>query len=186
MILNVKSNPTKRDITSFALLLVLFFGALGGVVLWRPGALVGAASFLTIAWLISLIFNRESWHLQILGVLLPLLFFTVGGPVQAGVDPLGVAIATWIAGVCIAVVVRSWLKLGRLVYAGWMRAAFPIGWTISHLVLVFTYFVVLTPIGLMMRLVGRDPMQRRLDSDTQTYWIENKPPANPARYFQQF
>ena len=108
MILNVKSNPTKRDITLFALLLALFFGALGGVALWRPDALVGAATILATAWLISLIINREAWHLQILGVFLPMLFLIIGGSVQAGVDPLSVAIATWVAGVCIAVVARSW------------------------------------------------------------------------------
>ena len=186
MILKTKNNPTKRDIIWFVLSLVLFFGALGGLVLWRPDALVGAATILSVAWLISLIINRDSWHLQILGAAMPSLFLVIGGSAQAGVDPWTVAIVTWVAGVCLAVVSLTWLKLGRLAYSGWMLAVQPIGWTISHLILGITYFLVLTPIGLLMRLLGRDPMRRRLDPNAQTYWVKHETPTKSSRYFQQF
>ena len=186
MILNLKKNPTERDITWFAVSLVLFFGALGGLALWSPDALVGVATFLSVAWLVSLIINRDSWHLQILGVLMPLLFFAIGSSAQAGANPWTAAVVTWVVGIVLAVVSRTWLNLGRLAYSGWMLASFPIGWTISHLILGITYFLVLTPIGLLMRLLGRDPMQRRIDRAAQTYWIKHQTPTDPSRYFQQF
>ena len=74
----------------------------------------------------------------------------------------------------------------RPIYLGWMYAVFPIGWVISHTVLALTYYLVLTPIGLLMRGLGRDPMERRFDRDGETYWTPHEPSEDPARYFRQF
>ena len=51
----------------------------------------------------------------------------------------------------------------RLLYLGWMRVFYPIGWVVSHLLLAIVYYLVLTPIGLVMRLFGGDPMHRGFD-----------------------
>jgi hypothetical protein len=37
------------------------------------------------------------------------------------------------------------------------------------------FFCVLTPLGLLMRLAGRDPMQRRRDPATTSYWVARLP-----------
>ena len=71
------------------------------------------------------------------------------------------------------------------VYIGWMLAAFPIGWTVSHLLLGSIFYLVITPIGLMLRLFGRDPMQRKFDRETKSYWIEHER-AETARYFRMY
>jgi hypothetical protein len=76
--------------------------------------------------------------------------------------------------------------LGRKLYVGWMLAAVPIGWTLTHLILGVIYYLVLTPIGLLMRLVGKDPMRRRLERDASSYWIERDEAAGSERYFKQF
>jgi Saxitoxin biosynthesis operon protein SxtJ len=186
MILALNKKPTPRDITWFAVSLLAFFGILGGLAIWKPEALVGGSMILGIAWLVSLIINRDSWHLQILGVTMPLLFFAIGGSVRAGADPWSVATITWIVGAVLAAMARIWLKFGSLLYSGWMLAAFPVGWTISHVILGITYFLVLTPIGLIMRMMGRDPMQRALDRSAKTYWIKHETPTDAFRYFQQF
>ncbi|MCH8924194.1 MAG: hypothetical protein IIA67_13725 [Planctomycetes bacterium] len=74
----------------------------------------------------------------------------------------------------------------RYVYIGWMVAAFPIGWTVSHLVLAATYYLLFTPLGLAMRLFGRDPMRRNIDRATSTYWMVRKERSDADRYFRQF
>jgi hypothetical protein len=74
----------------------------------------------------------------------------------------------------------------RPAYVVWMALALPIGWTISHLMLLVVYYLVLTPIGLLMRLVGYDPMQRKLDRTAKSYWIEHDSSADAARYFKQY
>ena len=48
----------------------------------------------------------------------------------------------------------------RLIYVGWMVLAFPIGWTVSQVMLALMFFGLFTPIGLVFRLIGRDPLQR--------------------------
>jgi hypothetical protein len=67
-----------------------------------------------------------------------------------------------------------------------MYAAYPIGWTISHLLLLIVYYVILTPVGLAMRLAGRDPLDRSPDPAAESYWVRRTPPDSPARYFRQF
>ncbi len=73
----------------------------------------------------------------------------------------------------------------KYVFVGWIVAVFPIGWTISHLLLGFIYFLVLTPIGLVLRALGHDPMNRTLDREAKTYWTTHEQ-APVARYFRQF
>ena len=51
----------------------------------------------------------------------------------------------------------EWL---RSIYVGWMVLAFPIGWTVSQVMLAVMFFGLFTPIGLVFRLIGRDPLQR--------------------------
>lgn len=74
----------------------------------------------------------------------------------------------------------------RPVFVGWMVAAFPIGWVVLHLVLAAMFYLLLTPIGLTLRLLGRDPMTRRWDRESGTYWTRRRRTDSPRRYFQQF
>lgn len=78
------------------------------------------------------------------------------------------------------------LKLTHWIYIVATVAAFPIGWVISHLVMAIIYYGILTPLGLFFRLMGRDPLQRRLDPDAKSYWIPHQPHNDPTRYFRQF
>ena len=76
--------------------------------------------------------------------------------------------------------------LVRPVYLLWMGLAFPIGWVVSHVMMLAVYYLVLTPIGLVMRLCGRDPMQRQLDRDAKTYWLPRSTRSDLKSYFRQF
>ena len=42
----------------------------------------------------------------------------------------------------------------KWIYLGWIYAAFPIGWTVSHLLLAAIYYLIVTPIALAVRLAG--------------------------------
>lgn len=76
--------------------------------------------------------------------------------------------------------------LVRPVYVAWMALAFPIGWTVSHLLLGFIFYGVITPIGLTLRLFGYDPMHRAFDPKAETYWNEHRTGGDPSGYFRQF
>ena len=78
-----------------------------------------------------------------------------------------------------------WPRLVRPIYVGWMVLTFPIGWTVSQLMLAILFYGLFTPIGLFFRLIGRDPLHLRPPS-TATYWSPKATPADPRRYFKQF
>jgi hypothetical protein len=62
----------------------------------------------------------------------------------------------------------------RPIYTGWMIAAFPIGWTVSRVMVLLMFYVVFTPVALIFRLMGRDALQVRR-SQGSSYWsVKNK------------
>ena len=61
-----------------------------------------------------------------------------------------------------------------------------IGWILSSVVLAVLYCPVLTPIGVLLRLTGYDPMKRRFDRKAKTYWLARNPDTEMERYFKQF
>jgi hypothetical protein len=75
-------------------------------------------------------------------------------------------------------------RLMRPIYTGWMIAAFPIGWTVSRVVLGGVFFLVLTPIGWAFRLAGRDLLQLKRHPGT-TYWQAKRQPGGALEYFRQ-
>src|SRR6185436_3054427 len=54
-------------------------------------------------------------------------------------------------------------------YRVWMKLAEVLAWINTRILLGLVFFVVVTPIGLVMRLLGRDPMRRRLEPSTESY-----------------
>jgi hypothetical protein len=73
----------------------------------------------------------------------------------------------------------------RFIFTGWMIAAFPIGWTISRVVLAATFYALFTPVAFIFRLMGRDALRLRR-GDPQSYWLSQSRPGTPDTYFRQF
>lgn len=112
------------------------------------------------------------------GVIASLVYFKYDHE-AAGLVVLIVASVLGVIGICAPTLIRP-------VYLVWMALAFPIGWTVSHLMMGVVFYLVLTPIGLIMKVCGRDPMQRRLDRSCQSYWVPRTPSRDVKRYFRQF
>ncbi len=74
----------------------------------------------------------------------------------------------------------------RRVYVGLAYAALPIGLVVSFVILAVIYYGVLTPIGLLMRLLGHDPLSRRFDPDSPSYWSDREQHDQLEQYFRQF
>jgi Saxitoxin biosynthesis operon protein SxtJ len=73
----------------------------------------------------------------------------------------------------------------RLAYVGLSYATYPVGLVASYVVLGVVFFLVVTPIGLVMRLLGRDPLSRTFDPGAQTYWVERGEKRTVESYFKQ-
>ncbi|HXC13991.1 MAG TPA: hypothetical protein VNV39_14265 [Stellaceae bacterium] len=42
---------------------------------------------------------------------------------------------------------------------------------LGRIVMAILFFAVVTPVGLVMRMAGRDPLRRRLDREASSYWL---------------
>jgi hypothetical protein len=66
-------------------------------------------------------------------------------------------------------------SLLRSAYAGWMVVARKIGWFNSRVILTVVFYLVLTPVGLVRRILGYDPMHRRFELETGSYRVTRAP-----------
>src|SRR5258705_10301120 len=93
-----------------------------------------------------------SWAwLAFLGVAWPLLLLFRGHPRTSAVI-CGVGIAGGLLGL----IRPAWLRPAWIVL---IAASWPIGWVISNVALIVLYFGVVTPLALVARLRGRDPLR---------------------------
>tara|TARA_B100000424_G_C22475982_1_gene278568 strand:+ start:54 stop:434 length:381 start_codon:yes stop_codon:yes gene_type:complete len=58
---------------------------------------------------------------------------------------------------------KSWIKLGEI-----------LGIIIAPVVMALVYFVILTPVSLIVRIFGKDLLGLRFLKDKDTYWIKRK------------
>jgi len=91
---------------------------------------------------------------------------------QRSIQPiaLGVALAflavSLIVPVWLAPLNRMWLKFGELLH----RITSPI-------ILGVMFFGVITPVGWLMRLAGKDLLRMKFDPHCTSYWIPREPPG---------
>ncbi|MFI5380471.1 MAG: hypothetical protein ACHRHE_14325 [Tepidisphaerales bacterium] len=71
----------------------------------------------------------------------------------------------------------------RWVYVVMMVVPYPVGLAVSWLILTAIYYGVLTPIGWLARLSGRDPLLLKRKSGAETYWVRRKAPPADESYF---
>lgn len=120
------------------------------------------------------------------GLWFPAFFVVIGLFVGIKFGLWTVVVPTWGMVAVVAMIGVAFPASMRALYLTWMYAAFPIGWTVSHLALGATYYLLMTPIGLFMRLLGHDPLERRIRKDAASYWAEHRPGGDRARYFRQY
>jgi hypothetical protein len=77
-------------------------------------------------------------------------------------------------------------KANRVLYVGLTLVAFPIGFVLSYVIMGTLFFLIIGPIAVLFRLLGRDSMHRAYDPSTPTYWHTAKPPRDKESYFHQY
>jgi hypothetical protein len=186
-LMRVNFDPSRRELRAFSAVLVVVFGVLALLVLTRPGVLLIGAIVTAGGFLVSIAFNGDfSRRRQLLGAVFPCLLLAGFAAGRNGTLAVPAAAALGCLGVAGAAVPWRSERGGRTLYVGWMSAGVPVGWTVSQVCLALAYYVVLTPIGLLMRALGRDPMQRSLDRSAKSYWVEAPRPDSLERHFRQF
>ncbi len=71
-------------------------------------------------------------------------------------------------------------------YRIWYFVACCLGFVISNTLFALTFFGVVTPIGILRRVLGRPPIHKGFEPNRSTYWEEVEKDIPARRYFQQF
>jgi predicted membrane protein len=62
----------------------------------------------------------------------------------------------------------------RYLHRGWTRLGFVLGWINTSIILTVLFAISIVPLGLLMRLFGRDRMARKFDPNLASYRVESK------------
>lgn len=95
-----------------------------------------------------------------------LVFFWIGGPLVL----LGAVLP----------------RVLRPIYIGWMTLAVVLGAIMTRVLLTIFFFLVLVPVGLFFRLIGRDALHRTIDRDAASYWIPKEYPIEDRSRLENF
>ncbi|HUG35791.1 MAG TPA: SxtJ family membrane protein [Candidatus Limnocylindrales bacterium] len=101
-----------------------------------------------------------------------------GGPAR----PWALAVAAVFLGLAV-LYPRALAPLNRL----WMRLGMLLQRVTSPIVLGLLFYGTITPIGLLMRMLGKTPLRLAPEPGARTYWIERRPPGpSPPTMRDQF
>lgn len=136
--------------------------------------------------IIDINLNPSTRDLRWFGCVMLLFFALIGALVLWRTESILAAAILGSIGVTFCAVYYSFRPFRRPMYIGWMRLVYPIGWTVSHIVLGTVYYVFLTPLGWLRRTFWHDDMQRKIRREVDSYWEEHDPTTEIVRYFRQF
>ena len=128
--------------------------------------------------------NTDKKTLRKFGIIMAIAFLVISSLLFFRHKHTGSAHSLIIA--CIFFIIGLVLPaLLKPVYIVWMRFAVILGWVNTRIILVILFYLVFTPIGLVMRLFRIDPLER--EKKEGTYW-KNKRKAdfNPLDYERRF
>jgi hypothetical protein len=67
----------------------------------------------------------------------------------------------------------------------WTRFGLVLHKIVNPLIMGIIFFLTVTPIAVIFRLQGKDPLRLKLDANANTYWIERAPPGPPPDTMSQ-
>lgn len=71
---------------------------------------------------------------------------------------------------------KAWFLFGKFLHK-----------IVNPIIMGLVFFTTVTPTAIIMRLMGKDPLRRKLDPEAKSYWIERDPPGpDPQTMHRQF
>jgi hypothetical protein len=98
----------------------------------------------------------------------PVLF---GNPLRWWTAPIALVflVVSLAAPQILAPLNKAWTKLGLLMHR-----------VVNPLIMGMLFYIAITPMGLLMRLFGKDLLRLKRDPQASSYWIERNPPGPSA------
>jgi hypothetical protein len=96
-------------------------------------------------------------------------------------------VAAWVLVLCLLAAVAVAAALRPPWFRGYYRVSARLGFAISQMagriVLALFFFIILTPLGLVLRLFGKDPLRLRRPVGVESYWSEVRRKSSLDRLF---
>ena len=95
----------------------------------------------------------------------------------------------WLLAIAVVILVLALVRPAvlRPLNQLWHRFGLLLHRIVSPLVLGLLFFLTVTPTGLLMRLMGKDPLRLKFDPEAESYWIKREPPGpDPQTMTKQF
>lgn len=123
-------------------------------------------------------------ELRKFGIAMLVGFAIVGAILRFGFHKADAAMGAWIFGAVAGALGLTGMPIALPVYWAWMGIGFVAGNIMSRLLLGVFFYGMITPMGLIMRLFGRDKLQLRRTAGS-TYW-QQVPPHTSNDFERQF
>ena len=78
----------------------------------------------------------------------------------------------WCIGLLFLILGFTFSSVVRPVYMIWMLLAYFIGGIVSRVILTVLFYFVLTPTGLVLRLFGKDVLDKKFEKNRESYWVK--------------
>ncbi|WP_052589023.1 SxtJ family membrane protein [Magnetospirillum gryphiswaldense] len=119
------------------------------------------------------------------GIVFAVVFALIGlWPLKAGGD-----MRLWALGLAALFLVVAFVapKLLKPLNLLWFKFGLLLHKIMTPLIMGLLFFLTVTPVGMLMRATGKDPMRLKRDPDAASYWIDRDPPGpKPASMKNQF
>ena len=85
----------------------------------------------------------------------------------------------WAFGVSGAILLITFLLPALLTYPNrlWLRLGLLMNKIVSPIAMGVLFYMVITPIGLLMRWFGHDPLRLKFKPQSDSYWVKREPPG---------
>lgn len=134
--------------------------------------------------LVEINWKPDSTELRKFGVAMIVGFAIIGG-VFYWRGHAQIAYGCFIFGATAGALGLSGLKIALPVYWAWMSIAFVMGNVMGRVILGAVFYLLITPIGIMRKLAGADPLRLKRPK-TDSYWLDHEAPDEPESYEKQF
>jgi multisubunit Na+/H+ antiporter MnhG subunit len=127
--------------------------------------------------------KTDSKELRKFGIILAIVLGLLGG--FALYKGSGKYLGFWGVGLLFLVFGLFLPQFLKSVYKAWMALALVLGWINTHLILGLIFYLVFTPMGLIMKLLGKDLLDQKLDPEAKTYWKKREKSSLGIRRYER-
>lgn len=130
---------------------------------------------------------KQKKNLMVFGYGLSLILFFLGSRIWIKHAALWPTVLFLILAVGLAVLTTFDLQLVKKIYNVWMAVAHKIGLGVTTVILMVIFYLVFGVVGILLRIMRKDLLNRNIDPGQRSYWIKRKQGlVNPESYLKQY